>query len=341
MASLRELGEFEVLRRLVRARRADAAAEPDVVVGAGDDAAVLRPGAGADIVVTTDAFVEGRHFLPAWSAPAATGARLAHANLSDLAAMAATPRWALLSIGARPDTDADDLVALQSGLAATLATEGAAVVGGNLAAVEGAEWYSLTLVGETPRGRAWTRYGARPGDLLAGAGTPGRARAGLALARALGEGARAPEWQPLLEAWLAPHAHVALARALRGTGAVTAAIDISDGFAGDLGHLCEASGIGAEVEEAAWPDDPLLARAAERLGVPLATLRCGPSDDYELLLAVDPGGRADCEAAARAAGVPLAFIGRFTGAPSVLALSGRDGLTRPLPGAGFDHFEAR
>jgi thiamine-monophosphate kinase len=345
MSTLGELGEFEVVRRLTAMRGAaggerSGAADPraGVVVGSGDDAAVLRPAPGSDLVATTDAFVEGGHFLREWCPPRMAGARLAQANLSDLAAMAAVPRWALLSIGARRESEATDLVAFQSGLSEALEAAGAVLVGGNLTAVAGAEWYSLTLLGECGRGREWTRCGARPGDLIAVSGRPGRAGAGLALVRALGEGARAPEWTPLLEAWLAPVARVTLARALCEAGAVTAAIDLSDGFAGDLGHLCESSGVGAAVDESEWPEDALLAGAAAALGVAPAALRFGPSDDYELLLAVDPAGRADCERAAAALGVPLAFVGCFAATPGRLALRSPDGVTRPLGGTGHDHF---
>jgi thiamine-monophosphate kinase len=353
MPTLRELGEFEVIRRLSAARAPAAGARASgpggdpragVVIDSGDDAAVLRPSPGLDLVATTDAFVEGQHFLRAWCSPRAAGARLAQANLSDLAAMAAAPRWAVLSIGARAESEAEDLIALQSGLAAALEAAGAVLVGGNLTAVTGAEWYSLALLGECERGRGWTRFGARAGDLLAVSGQIGRAGAALRLVRALGEGARAAEWSPLIEAWSAPVARVELARALRETGAVTAAIDVSDGFAGDLGHVCEASGVGAEVDEAAWPDDPLLARAAAALDLELEAIRCGPSDDYELLLAIDPPRRTDCERAAKTAGVALAFVGRFTAAPGRLALrtrasvAGGPGGTRPLGGKGYDHF---
>lgn len=338
MPTLREVGEFEAIRLLTRGR----AEGTGIVVGPGDDAAVLRPDPGDDLVATTDAAVEGRHYLPEWTTPAERGSRLAVANLSDLAAMAARPRWALLSIGARPEHPMGSLLEFQRGLAKALGAEGAAVVGGNLTAVEGDEWWSLTLLGSVAPGRAWTRAGARAGDLLAVTGWPGRAAAGLALARlgspAAFQAAHEEAWRPLLEAWLRPRARVALALALAPAGAVTAAIDVSDGLTGDLAHLCEASGVGCEVHPRSLPVDPLLERAAAALGLSVAALRYGPSDDYELLLAVDPGRRDACERAARESGTPLSFAGRFTDRRGELTLVTGDGARMPLDVRGFDHF---
>jgi thiamine-monophosphate kinase len=332
MPGLRDLGEVETLRRLAAARRAP----PGTVVDAGDDAAVLRIRPDHELVATTDTQVEGRHFLPEWLDAVRIGARLATANLSDLAAMRATPRWALVSLGVRPEHDVAALIELQRGLAVELARHGAGIVGGNLTAVEGAEWYGLTLLGEVARGAAWTRHGARPGDLLLVSGHPGRAGAGARVAQRLGESARAPEWRALLEAWLEPAARAALALAL-GEG-VTAAIDLSDGLAGDLMRLLEASGVGALLDEAAFPADPELTRAAQALGVDARSLVLGPSDDYELLLAIDPAAREATLAAARGAGVSLTAIGTLTDVPGTLELREAGGGVRAIEASGYDPF---
>ncbi len=331
MPRLRELGESEALRRLIAARRAAGG----VVLGPGDDAAVLAPSPAHDLVATTDAFIEGRHFLPTLGTPEDHGARLAAANLSDLAAMAARPRWALLSMGLRPDHDMEALLAFQVGVMRPLETHGAAVVGGNLTAVDGAEWFDLTLLGEAPRGQAWTRGGARSGDLLAVTGWPGRAGAALRLEMRLGDAARRGEWQALLDAWLCPVPRVALALALAATGGVRAAIDVSDGVAGDLARLCEASGVGAELDPGAWPQDPLLVAAAAALELAPDELRFGPSDDYELILAVAPDRRVACASVAVAHGVPMTFVGRIGGGPGTITLGARGRSVMPR---GFDHF---
>ena len=339
--TLGDLGEFELIRRLVGVAPVptDATAAGQLVLGSGDDAAVMRPRPGHDLVVTTDTFVDRVHFRRDWIDAPQLGARLAEANLSDLAAMAAEPRWALVSLGARREHAVEDLVAIQRGIALALARHGAVIAGGNLTAVSGDEWLTLTLMGECLAGKAWTRAGARPGQLIAVTGSPGRSGANIGLASrdaaALGDS----RWAGLVAAWRSPRARVELARTLERTGWVSAAIDISDGWASDLARLCEASGVGARLAGEILPNDVELAAAARELGEPLDELRFGASDDYELVLAVDPAGREGCLSIAAQLDIPLTFVGVFASRPGVV-LEDASGGVRPLAPAGYDHFRA-
>ncbi len=335
MATLRELGEFEAIRRIVAARPL---AGQGVRVNAGDDGAVLRLEAGQELVVTTDAFVEGRHWRKSLIDSATLGARLAAANLSDLAAMGAQPLWGLVSCGIGRDHEFESLLALDGGVAGALARFGAALVGGNLSAIDGPEWMSFTLLGACAAGHAWQRGGARPGDLLAVTGHPGRAAAGLRLLEQAGNPATAG--LECIAAWRTPLPRMAFVAACTSGGApnVTAAIDLSDGFVADLAHLCAASRVGAEIDDTAWRD-PALDQAAATLATPASTLRYGASDDYELLLAITPAAREAMTAAAAQTHTPLTFVGHCTTEHAIL-LRGAEGDLKPLSLGGWDHFSS-
>ncbi len=323
-----------------------------VVVGPGDDAAVLRPRDGRDLVVTTDAFVEGRHFRRDLLTPSESGLRLAAANLSDMAAMAAEPRWAVMSLVVPVTWSASECRLFERACARALHASGAAVVGGNLVAAEGPFSATVTLLGEVERGLAWTRAGARAGDVLAVTGLPGSAAAFLALALASVPPTRARVPGELAERFLAPPPRVAFARSLAAVGGVRAAIDVSDGLSGDLAHLCRASGVGARIEQACLPADRALRAATRKLSAVsgegrgpspdeedalLAQLQLGPSDDYELLLALDPDAWERCAEAAAITGTSLTRIGEVTKGP-MLELEGVAGDLRPLEPRGWDHF---
>lgn len=334
MTALRELGEREALERL----RALCLPGEGVVVGPGDDAAVLAPAAGHDLIATTDAFVAGVHWEAAWMSPAQVGARLAAANLSDLAAMAAQPRWGLASYGLGEEVEWEWLEACQRGLVSTLAEFGAALVGGNLTRVTGDPWISVTLLGDSMAGASWRREGATPGDVLAVTGVPGRAGAATRLIRARGNVVR--QFPRLLECWRAPEPRVNEARALWRVGAVRAAIDVSDGLSGDLFNLCRASGVGATIEEALLPQDLELERAARELAVEPHALLLGPSDDYELLLAIDPERWAHAAEAAQMVGCTLTRIGNVRPREEGITFREVIGTRRPLEPTGWDHFAA-
>jgi thiamine-monophosphate kinase len=339
----RESGEIALIRRLI----SRLGAMPGTVIGPGDDAAVVRPRGGLDLVITTDATVEGVHYRRAWRSvrgiganlPLMIGSRLAAANVSDIAAMGATPRWAVLSVGVTA-RGVPGLERAEHALARALEREGASLVGGNLCRVEGPEWLSLTLIGDARRGRALTRSGAKRGDWIAITGSPGRAAAFVALAD-LGRSDRA-----LTAAWSRPPSRVAFARAVADRALANAAIDISDGVAGDLAQLARASGVAAEIDERLWPWDRLLERVRPMLRLARGRaarreleLALGPSDDYELILAVPQAGRLRCERLARAMGTPLALVGRFTsGEPGAMVLRTEGRGRVSLAARGFDHF---
>ena len=285
VTTLAELGEFEVIRRLDAVRRRGRG----VTLGPGDDAAVLAPESGRELVVTTDTFVEGRHFDPAWCSPADAGRRLAIANLSDVVAMGARPRWAVRSTTAGGDRDVEELVAFEKGLSDTLADEGVAIVGGNLTSSSGAASFTLTLIGDVDAGRAVTRAGANVGDAVYVRGHAGHAGAGYRLAHSLGERARAANWRQAIDAWVRPDVPASLPQSAE----LTAAIDISDGLAADLHHLCVAGDVGALLDLDASPIDPFLVEAAAALAMDPIDLLLGPSDDYVPLVTAAAGALDD------------------------------------------------
>lgn len=297
---------------------------PGVVLGIGDDAAVLRPPPGRDLAMTVDSLVAGTHFPV--SAPAAdVGHRALAVNLSDLAAMGATPLWGLLAL-TLPHADEPWLAEFAAGFRALAERHAMALVGGNLS--RGALMATVQVTGQLPQGRWLGRDGARPGDVLLVSGWPGEAAAGLALWDAPPSTAR----DGLVRRYLRPEPRIALGQA--ALGVASAAIDISDGLLADLGHLATASGCGVEIELSCLP-----------LSAPLQAMR-GPSqarrdalyggDDYELLLACPAAAQAALEAAAETHAVPLTRIGRFCEAPGVRLL-GEDAEALD-PGAGFRHF---
>lgn len=314
--------EFDLIRDHFRAR---VAAASDLPVGIGDDGAVLRPPAG-ELVWAIDTVNEGRHF-PAGAPGAEVGHRALAVNLSDMVAMGARARWALLSL-TLPDAPDDQWVSdFADGFLALAERAGVVLAGGDMTG--GATAATVTLLGplcETPV----TRGGARPGDRVLVSGTLGDARAGLPLA--LGErpvaGADA-EW--LLERYRHPRPRLALAPLL-GRYA-TAAIDVSDGLCADLGHVLAASGVGAEIALEKLPVSAALSRHADASARALA-LEGG--DDYEILCTVPPAEVDRFRAEAEAAGVRMTAIGDVRKAAG-LTVRGPDGESLPLPD-GFSHF---
>lgn len=305
-------------------------ATPGAVLGVGDDCALLAPTPGMQLAVTSDMLLEGRHFLPQ-DGPAGLGHKSLAVNLSDLAAMGATPRWATLSI-ALPAADDAWLTAYVRGFFRVADEFGVELVGGDT--TRGPRTFGITAIGEVPPGQALRRDGARAGDDVWISGTIGSA----ALALAYRQGRLFMEQidaAKMLPALYLPTPRVSLGIALRGIA--SAAIDISDGFAADLGHILERSQVGAVIEFSALPLPPA---ASAYLHEPVARdcILAG-GDDYELCFTAPASRRDAVLAAAARARTPATRIGSITAAPGLVILDA-GGHPLSLSRTGHDHFPA-
>jgi thiamine-monophosphate kinase len=323
---LRPLGEFELIERFFS--RSAGARRADVILGVGDDAALLRLPPGTELAASVDTLVAGRHFPPD-CAPRSVGHRALAVNLSDLAAMGATPAWATLAL-TLPAADADWLEGFSAGLLALADEHGVALVGGDTTA--GPLTISVQILGHVAAATALRRSGARPGDLLAVTGTLGDSGAGLALAtgRLLAQDRQAAA--AVTRRFDYPTPRVQFGSAARGLA--TAAMDLSDGLVGDLPKLARASGLAAHVEVAQLPLSPALTSL-----VPLRQARewaLAAGDDYELLLAVPPGHRDALAAAAHGLDLNLTVIGELRPGNGV-HWTADGGALAALP-QGYDHF---
>ena len=319
------LTEFELIERFFRRPSRSA------VLGIGDDAALVVPSAGCELAVSVDMLVSGRHFFPD-ADPESIGHKTLAVNLSDMAAIGATPRWALLA-GALPEIDTTWLAAFARGLFSLADLHHVELIGGDT--TRGPLTLCVTILGEVPAGQALLRGGAKSGDSIWVSGRLGDAA--LALAHAQGHVAMSNEELAVCErALLMPSPRVALGERLRRMA--TAAIDISDGLTGDLGHVLRASAVGAEVELAAIPRGPAMNRLLASAQRELA-LRCllAGGDDYELCFTVPQSREAILGDIARELGLALACIGRISEAAGIVV---RDEFGRALAALprGFDHF---
>ena len=351
-----DLGEHALLARLLsRLPRPSAS----VLVGPGDDAAVLAPARNQRLVVTTDAVVEGVHVSRAFSTPADIGHRALAVNLSDLAAMAATPRWALVSLVLPGSWLVADVEGLVDGLAALAGRHGVSVVGGNITSTPGPLVIDVTAGGEVGSRRWLTRSGARAGDEIWVSGTIGAAAAGLEMLRdrASGSGLRAPDTahqagsggfsepgarspEPgCIARHRRPEPRVRLGVAMGRAGAARAAMDLSDGLADALRQVAAASGCGVRVDAGALPIEPAAAKWWTARGVDPITAAIAGGDDYELLFAVPArGGGRMRHVTRRVADPPLTKIGVFTKDAGALVVE-RGGRDEELP-LGYEHFRS-
>ncbi|WP_439520324.1 thiamine-phosphate kinase [Hydrogenophaga sp.] len=321
------MGEFELIRR--HFQRPGVRLPPDVVLGVGDDGALLRPAPGHELAISTDMLVQDRHFFATVDA-SALGHKALAVNLSDLAAMGARPLGFTLAL-ALPHADDAWLTAFARGLFALADSHACPLVGGDT--TRGPLNICITVFGQVLAGRALRRSAARDGDDVYVSGRTGEARLALEHQRgtAWASTASGADLRQRLE-WPTPRN--ALGVALAAVEGVHAAIDLSDGLVGDLGHVLAASGVGADIELAALPVAPALKALppAERLECLLAG-----GDDYELLFTAHPAARDAVQTASRTSATPVTRIGRITAGQGIRLLDAQ-GQPQSVRVQGFDHF---
>jgi thiamine-monophosphate kinase len=311
------MAEFALIDR-IRARATHA--RDDVLLGIGDDAALLQPPPGMQLAVTMDTLNDGVHF-PRGTDAGLVGWKALAVNLSDLAAMGAEPAWCTLSLSL-PEADPAWADAFLDGFLALALEHGVALIGGDT--TRGPLAVSITAHGFVPAGAALRRDGARPGDEVWASGTLGDAAGALVLLQR-GE----PVDGHLASRLHRPQPRVGLGVGLRGIA--SACIDISDGLLADLGHVCTASGVAASLDAVTVPTSDALRGAFDADA--LHALQLAGGDDYELCFTAPEAARASVEHAARGAGVPVTRIGRIAAGAGVSVRGAR------MPaGAGYQHF---
>ena len=337
------IGEFALIERI----RSILPSPHGALLGIGDDCAVLRPTAGKDLLLTTDLLVDGVDFTPQTITPFRLGRKAMGVNLSDIAAMGGLPRVALVTLAIPPDEEIEFVDELYRGLREEGARFAVEVIGGDLSASP-TLMISVTLVGEVEAGRAITRSGAKPGERIWITGRLGGAAAGL---MALSAGCRLRDDQietpfevsgslqeairRAIERHLCPTPRIREGRALSQAGAASAMIDMSDGLASDLAHLCRESGVSAKIREGQIPVDQAASAVAQHFGQEPLTMALQGGEDFELLFTSswDP---ADIAAMFPDA-VTATAIGKVGEAGQGCRLERQDGSVVALTG-GYDHF---
>lgn len=327
-----ELGGENELIRLI-GRRYGVEPDSDLVLGIGDDAALIRSGDRL-LIVTTDLLVENTHFRMDINDPYLLGWKSVAVNLSDVAAMGGVPSYTFVSIGL-PDVDTSVVEAIYEGMRDCCAEYGSGIAGGDTVGSAAGIVINVTQLGWVEPERAARRSGAKPGDHIVVTNTLGDSRAGLELLLREGlQGARERS-EFLVARHLKPSPRLAEARAAVETGKVNAMMDISDGLSMDLTRMCEASGVGARVQADQLPISDDLRAAARVLGTGPAQLAASGGEDYELLITCDDADAAAVTAAVEQAGSKASVVGEVVQGASVSLVTADREL--PMPRA-WQHF---
>lgn len=336
--TLSDIGEFGLIERIREFVQKEGVNTPGVTLGIGDDTASFRPRAGRELLVTCDCMVEGRHYLPERMTPLDLGRRAMVSNISDIGAMGGRPLYALVSLGLKAETLVIDVESMYRGFISELNPFGASILGGNVAKSEDAMFIDITLIGDVEQGKMVRRSTAKIGDAILITGYPGEAAAGLCLLMHA-QPAEDLSQHLLVRAFNTPSHRAQEGEAIAQSGYATAMIDTSDGFLGDLGHICQDSGVGALLFLEKLPLREELRQAAAQLGRDPYGLLLQESDDYELIITCPADKVEGVRSAVRAlSDIPVTEVGRITEVADGIKLMLPDGTQRAVPRTGWDHF---
>ena len=336
--TLAQVGEFGLIDRIHEIIRDEGVALPKNTLGIGDDCAAFQPRPGYDLLITCDCMVENRHYLPQFISAHDMGRRAMTLNISDVGAMGGRPCYALISLGLRSDTLLEDVIAIYRGFLAELNPFQAFVIGGNVTKSTGANFIDITLIGEVESGKMVRRSTAKPGDVILITGYPGQSAAGLEI---LLQSESGKTWgdNPLITAYQCPSHRAVEGHAVAKTALANAMIDTSDGLLGDLGHICDESGVGAELYEKDLPISRALRQFAEASGGETLDWVLKESDDYELMITCNPEHVAHIRNTVTGIShTPVTEIGNITANKGGIEIVGYNGDSRRVELSGWDHF---
>jgi thiamine-monophosphate kinase len=332
------LGEFTLIDRIRKI--IPETDNPDVLLDMGDDCAVIRIDDQRVLLLTCDIQVENRHFRREYISAYQLGRRAMAVNLSDIASMGGRPAYALVSLGLPRDLAVKDYDSLFQGMQDELNPYGATILGGNLAQTEDRLIIDITLLGETTPGKYLTRSGARPGDKIYFTGQAGSSGAGLCILQKYGKN-YPTKYKVLVESHLNPKPRVEIGKAIAQLGVASAMIDVSDGIASDLYHICHMSRTGAEIYQERLPFLSILNEVARETGSTLMDLVLHSGEDYELLFTAGPDQQEQIqEQISKPFSIPVTEIGKIVSDAEVYSIITPDKQRQVLEARGWDHFRA-
>jgi len=337
--TISDIGEFGLIDRIHKLIQEEGTKTPGITLSIGDDTAAITPREGYELLVTCDCLVEGRHYLPDFINSTDLGRRAMVVNISDIGAMGGLPLYSLVSLGLREDTLITDVESMYHGFLQELNPFKASIIGGNITKTEGANFVDITLMGEVEQGKLMLRSSAETGDAILVTGYPGQAFAGLQLLQR-SQSPQDVQNHPLVKAYNIPKHRAREGHAIANSGFAKAMIDTSDGLLADLGHICEESGVGAEIFQNQLPLSKALRQESAQMKIDPYDMVMSDSDDYELLYTCSVENIPHIRSViASISDVPVSEIGRITEAKERIQLIHPDGSKRPVTPSGWNHFK--